>query len=202
MSVNKARLTLESQRRKRAEWTPEQREKHNADCRRRRKQQRQDPKYREKYLARDRESNKKRDRKESDHLRHSKPENKEKKRARELARYNRLKDDPVFRESRRQMSRNRYKEKPYEAVASCRLRQAQKLLATPRWLTKEMRRQMADIYKEAKRLSVTTGVVHHVDHIDPLRGKWSCGLHVPWNLQILTGVENLKKANKIDPHFR
>lgn len=67
---------------------------------------------------------------------------------------------------------------------------------TPPWLTPEHLDEIYSFYVEAARLQFETGIVHHVDHIVPLRGRIVCGLHVPWNLQVLTRIDNLKKSNQ------
>lgn len=77
-------------------------------------------------------------------------------------------------------------------------RRAQKLQATPKWLTKEQLLEILAFYIEAVRLTRETGKPHHVDHILPILGDGITGLHVPWNLQILTASENSKKRNKFD----
>lgn len=76
-------------------------------------------------------------------------------------------------------------------------RRAIKLKATPHWLTKDQFAEIADIYKQAQELGVIFfNRKFHVDHIVPLQGKNVSGLHLPWNLQILTAEENIKKNNK------
>ena len=80
-----------------------------------------------------------------------------------------------------------------------RRREASLLGATPSWLSEIQKIQIQWFYAAAKMMSDTSGVKHHVDHILPLRGKSSCGLHVPWNLQILPASENASKGNRISP---
>lgn len=52
-------------------------------------------------------------------------------------------------------------------------------------------------YLIAQNATDVTGVEHQVDHIFPLNGKKSCGLHVENNLQVITKEKNLRKGNKI-----
>jgi 5-methylcytosine-specific restriction endonuclease McrA len=69
--------------------------------------------------------------------------------------------------------------------------------ATPKWLTPEQKLEIKLKYRLAIELSRRTGVRHAVDHIVPLQGDSVCGLHVPWNLEVITQVDNLKKSNKL-----
>jgi hypothetical protein len=71
--------------------------------------------------------------------------------------------------------------------------------ATPNWLTSEQKQQIRALYLAARDLTRRTKVKHVVDHIVPLRSTEVCGLHVPWNLQILTHVDNCAKSNKLLP---
>ena len=63
-------------------------------------------------------------------------------------------------------------------------------------LTEEQIQQMRDIYWLARDLTAINGEQYEVDHIIPLKGKDICGLHVPWNLQVLPMDLNRSKNNK------
>lgn len=82
------------------------------------------------------------------------------------------------------------REKRHLNCAKAAAYRARKLMAMPRWLTQEHLDQLAAIYAACP-------AGYHVDHIYPLKGEGSCGLHVPWNLQYLPAVENLRKSNKV-----
>ena len=64
--------------------------------------------------------------------------------------------------------------------------------ATPSWADTDA---IDKIYNEAKRVKEETGEDYTVDHIIPLNGENVCGLHVDYNLQLITRSENSKKSN-------
>ena len=69
--------------------------------------------------------------------------------------------------------------------------------AEPNWLTNEQRLQIRMFYWLAADCRAVTGEVYEVDHITPINGKNVCGLHVPWNLQVLPMSVNRTKSNRI-----
>ena len=72
-------------------------------------------------------------------------------------------------------------------------RRASKLNATPLWANLD---DLKVEYQLAKWCTEVTGTLYHVDHIIPLKGNGVCGLHVPWNLQVIPAEVNLKKGIK------
>ena len=83
----------------------------------------------------------------------------------------------------------------YKEMTSLRRRRFRD--ATPKWLTENQKMEIRLKYRLAIELSRVTGERHAVDHIIPLHGESVCGLHVPWNLQVLTQKDNLTKYNRM-----
>jgi 5-methylcytosine-specific restriction endonuclease McrA len=71
-----------------------------------------------------------------------------------------------------------------------------KIQRTPKWLTNEDYLKIESLYELSQRLSMDTGILHHVDHIIPLKGGLVSGLHTPDNLQVIPWMCNLQKSNK------
>lgn len=90
---------------------------------------------------------------------------------------------------------NWQKHNPSKVCGIASKRRAAKLNRTPKWLTTEHFEQIADIYKMAKELETIFPWKQHIDHIVPLQNTIVSGLHVPWNLQILSAKMNYEKGN-------
>lgn len=111
----------------------------------------------------------------------------------------------AYRESNKDICRQRIKSwevrNSDKVRAKCSRRRAAKINAQPPWLNEDQKSRITDFYKQAKDCEIITGESYHVDHIVPLQGKNICGLHVPWNLQVLPSDINLSKGNKYEANF-
>jgi hypothetical protein len=120
--------------------------------------------------------------------------------------YERNKDAVVAAaQARPDEAKNSYKKKYKEAnpdmyreLVSLRRRRFRD--ATPKWLSPEQRMEIRFKYRLAIEMSRATGIRYAVDHEVPIQGEDVCGLHVPWNLRVITQDENLKKSNKHVDH--
>ena len=94
--------------------------------------------------------------------------------------------------------RNTWKENNQEQVlADNKVRRRKHRQATPPWISRKQKSDMRALYQAAIYMTKTTGEQYVVDHIVPLRSEVVCGLHVPWNLRVITREENLRKSNKV-----
>jgi 5-methylcytosine-specific restriction endonuclease McrA len=99
----------------------------------------------------------------------------------------------VLREYRNAWKRNNL----LQIRADTKARRRKHRQATPKWLTRKQKSEIRQLYQIAITMTKTTGEQYVVDHIVPLRSEFVCGLHVPWNLRVITQEENLKKSNQL-----
>ncbi len=118
-------------------------------------------------------------------------ENKERKAA-QLKRYSEENSEKIKEYHKQHYRSNR--SKYFEHAAK---RRANKLNATPHWLTDRQLAEIEYMYFLREDVSMLSDYKYEVDHIIPLQGKGVCGLHVPWNLQLLERGENRAKGNRI-----
>lgn len=105
----------------------------------------------------------------------------------------RRKTDPIYKAKCDQWSKDNLDKRSFSGAK----RRAAKLNATPKWLTSQDWIDIKRYYKVSQFLTKRTGIKYVVDHIHPLQGGIVCGLHVPWNLQVITDSENTSKGNRI-----
>ena len=82
--------------------------------------------------------------------------------------------------------------------AFVKARRAAKMNRTPAWLTEFDKLKIKCIYQMAAMYTKVNGEPWHVDHEIPLQGELVSGLHVPSNLRVMRGSENISKKNKFE----
>ena len=71
-------------------------------------------------------------------------------------------------------------------------------LRTPTWLSSDDKWLIREIYELAALRTEQLGFQWDVDHRVPLQGELVSGLHVPWNMQVIPAIENIRKKNKFE----
>ena len=124
-------------------------------------------------------------------------ENYEKNKAR-LTAYDAMYYQTKYKEKRLKQVKSWVKNNRGRANANKKAYKVAKIKACPPWvrLDEDLMWMMAEAYDLAAMRTEMFGFQWHVDHVVPLRGKDVSGLHVPWNLQVIPGRDNMSKSNK------
>ena len=77
-------------------------------------------------------------------------------------------------------------------------RKAAKLQRIPKWTNETDLWMIKEIYELSALRTNLTGILWHVDHILPLQGDRVSGLHTPFNMQVITAIENIRKGNRYE----
>lgn len=100
---------------------------------------------------------------------------------------NKIARQKVPKEKRREYTRQYKKRHPSKVNASTQLYRSKK----QKYVFQTFKLELKLIYKDCP-------INMEVDHIIPLRNDLVSGLHVPWNLQYLSPLENKVKGSKFD----
>ena len=98
----------------------------------------------------------------------------------------------------KQIAKKCYENTKHKKFAWQALARAAKRNAVPKWVNENLKQEIQKFYIEARAKTKETGIDYEVDHIVPLMGENVCGLHVPWNLRVITRFENRSKQNRFE----
>jgi hypothetical protein len=82
--------------------------------------------------------------------------------------------------------------------ALCAARKTAVKQRTPHWLNAFDRLKIRCMYQLAAMYTRESNESWHVDHVIPLQGALVSGLHVPNNLRVIRGLDNIKKKNRYE----
>jgi len=120
--------------------------------------------------------------------------------ANNAARLRRMKD-PEYRKKENARISKWAKENKVRVGAKTKTNRMLRARAQPKWLSAIQKAQIQEFYEIAAARNIQTGIKHHVDHIFAVKATDWRGLHVPWNLQVMTATENDEKWIKVPKEF-
>lgn len=102
-----------------------------------------------------------------------------------------------YRIQKNEATKNWRKSNPEKGQKNVQNYRARKIERMPKWLNDGHLFEMESIYKYCSALN-SIGLNYHVDHIIPMRGETVSGMHVPWNLQVIPAIDNIRKNNRLE----